>query len=151
MAPQQASQSRVHDRLPVILKGENGSPQPVNDVKCLHVPGAKGVPFWVPEQQVAPGTGLEGPGGKLPKLFTPLKIRGIEMPNRIWVSPMCQYSAFEGFHTPWHVTHYGGIAQRGVSISTDGNTACKLGANLNIAGPDDGRGLCCPGQGSHHS
>lgn len=80
------------------------------------MPAAKGVPFWTPEQSPPAGTGISGAdGGPLPKLFTPLKIRGIEMPNRIWVSPMCQYSAQEGFHTPWHETHYGGIVQRGVS------------------------------------
>ncbi|OAA34697.1 Aldolase-type TIM barrel [Metarhizium rileyi] len=52
-------------------------------------------------------------GQPIPKLFTPLKIRGLTMPNRIWVSPMCQYSAHEGFHTPWHITHYRGMIQRG--------------------------------------
>ena len=117
MTPQETNQSRSHDRLPVILKSTTGSE---DAPKCLHVPGAKGVPYWVPEQQIPPGTGLEGPDGEeLPKLFTPLKIRGIEMPNRTWVSPMCQYSAVEGFQSPWHDTHYGGIAQRGVSISED--------------------------------
>ena len=112
MAPQ-------HDRLPIIVTGKDGMPKPAKDIKCLDVPGAKGVPFWVPEQQTPPGTGLEGPNGKLPKLFTPIKIRGVEMPNRIWVSPMCQYSAVDGFQSPWHDTHYGGIAQRGVSNLLD--------------------------------
>jgi 2,4-dienoyl-CoA reductase-like NADH-dependent reductase (Old Yellow Enzyme family) len=44
-----------------------------------------------------------------------LKIRGVQFQNRIMLSPLCQYSAHEGFHTPWHVTHLGGIIQRGVS------------------------------------
>ena len=122
MTPQETKSSRTHDRLPVILKSPTGSSEASNGPKCLHVPGAKGVPFWVPEQQISPGTGLEGPDGKLPKLFTPIKIRGIEMPNRIWVSPMCQYSALEGFQSPWHDTHYGGIAQRGVSIFNAGDS-----------------------------
>jgi hypothetical protein len=76
---------------------------------------AEGVPFYTPAQEPPAGTAvLPENGGKLPKLFTPLQIRGITMPNRIWVSPMCQYSAHEGFHTPWHITHYGGMLQRGV-------------------------------------
>lgn len=81
---------------------------------------AKNVPFFTPEQDPVAGSAVEPQpsGNPIPKLFTPLKIRGIEMPNRIWVSPMCQYSAHEGFHTPWHITHYGGMLQRGVSIST---------------------------------
>ena len=77
---------------------------------------AKGVPYFNPEQTPAPGTGLRHGNGFLPKLFTPIMIRGIEMPNRIWVSPMCQYSARDGFQQPWHFAHYGGMAQRGVRI-----------------------------------
>lgn len=78
---------------------------------------APNAPFFTPEQDPVAGHAVvpQPSGKKVPKLFTPLKIRGIELPNRIWVSPMCQYSSHEGFHTPWHITHYGGMAQRGVS------------------------------------
>jgi hypothetical protein len=78
---------------------------------------AENVPFYTPAQVPAPGTALDTQlsGKPIPKLFTPIKIRGVTMQNRIWVSPMCQYSAHEGFHTPWHVAHYGSLAQRGVS------------------------------------
>lgn len=78
---------------------------------------ADGVSFYTPAQDPAPGTALSSQpaGNRIPKLFTPLKIRGITMPNRIWVSPMCMYSAREGFHSPWHLAHYGALAQRGVS------------------------------------
>lgn len=80
---------------------------------------AAGIPFYTPTQLPAPGTAINPqPSSKaIPKLFSPLKIRGITMPNRIWVSPMCQYSAENGFHSPWHVAHYGAMAQRGVSSS----------------------------------
>ncbi|KAJ0353794.1 hypothetical protein COL154_002859 [Colletotrichum chrysophilum] len=73
--------------------------------------------FFSPKQDPRPGSAVDPqPSGEpIPKLFTPLKIRGATLQNRIWVSPMCQYSAHEGFHTPWHITHYGGMAQRGVS------------------------------------
>lgn len=79
--------------------------------------GAKGVPFYTPEQVPPAGAALDPqPNGQpTPKLFTPLKIRDMTMQNRIMVSPMCQYSADKGKHTPWHTTHLGGIVQRGVS------------------------------------
>ncbi len=43
-------------------------------------------------------------------LFSPLKIRGIEFSNRVWVSPMCQYMANDGVVTPWHDVHIGAFA-----------------------------------------
>ncbi|CAE6423814.1 unnamed protein product [Rhizoctonia solani] len=49
----------------------------------------------------------------LPKLFQPLKIRDVEFKNRIWVAPMCQYSAVDGHMTDWHLVHLGGFATRG--------------------------------------
>lgn len=78
---------------------------------------AKDAPFFTPEQDPVAGRALspQPSGNPIPKLFQPLRIRGIELPNRIWVSPMSQYSSHEGFHTPWHITHYGGMLQRGVS------------------------------------
>lgn len=85
--------------------------------KALIVEPAKGVSFFTPEQTTPPGTALDGPDGKIPRLFTPLKIRGVQLPNRIWLSPMCQYSSRDGFTTPWHDAHYGGIAQRGPGLS----------------------------------
>jgi NADH:flavin oxidoreductase / NADH oxidase family len=103
-----------------ISVSRSGTPGPEKDLKCdkpiVNVP-AKGVSFFTPEQSPQAGRALDPQpnGKKIPKLFTPLKIRGIEMANRIWISPMCQYSAHEGFHTPWHITHYGGMVQRGVS------------------------------------
>jgi hypothetical protein len=84
--------------------------------KDIYNEGVPGIPYFSPAQKPPAGTAeTPQPDGKpVPKLFTPLKIRGVEMQNRIMVSPMCQYSAHEGFHTPWHVTHLGGIVQRGV-------------------------------------
>lgn len=78
---------------------------------------AKGVPFFTPAQNPSPGTALKNNEDDVtPKLFTPLKIRGVTFPNRIWVAPMCQYSSHDGFATPWHIIHYGDLAQRGVSF-----------------------------------
>lgn len=50
------------------------------------------------------------------KLFDPLKIRGIELRNRIIVSPMCQYSAIDGVPTNWHLVHLGSRAVGGAGL-----------------------------------
>jgi len=49
-------------------------------------------------------------------LFDPLHLRGLVLPNRIAVSPMCQYSAVEGHATDWHLVHLGGLAQGGAGL-----------------------------------
>lgn len=49
-------------------------------------------------------------------LFTPLKIRGIELKNRIVVSPMQQYSSEDGFATDWHLVHLGSRAVGGAGL-----------------------------------
>jgi len=49
-------------------------------------------------------------------LFEPFTLRGITLPNRIAVSPMCQYSAVEGRAVDWHLVHYGGLAQGGAGL-----------------------------------
>ncbi|HNV03198.1 MAG TPA: NADH:flavin oxidoreductase/NADH oxidase [Vicinamibacterales bacterium] len=51
-----------------------------------------------------------------PHLFAPLTIRGVTLKNRIGVSPMCQYSATDGFVTDWHVVHYGSRAVGGAGL-----------------------------------
>ncbi|MGJ3259121.1 MAG: NADH:flavin oxidoreductase/NADH oxidase [Rhodospirillales bacterium] len=46
-------------------------------------------------------------------LFTPFNLRGLEMPNRIVVAPMCQYSATDGTVNDWHLMHLGQFAVGG--------------------------------------
>ncbi|KAI9167978.1 NADPH dehydrogenase [Paramyrothecium foliicola] len=105
--------------------------------KPIYNVAAEGVPFYTPAQTPPAGTAfLPDDGSPPPKLFTPLKIRGLVMPNRIWVSPMCQYSAHEGFHTPWHITHYGGMAQRGPGLMMIEATSVQ--ANGRITPEDSG-------------
>jgi 2,4-dienoyl-CoA reductase-like NADH-dependent reductase (Old Yellow Enzyme family) len=41
----------------------------------------------------------------LPNLFDPLQLGALTLPNRIAVSPMCQYSATDGSATDWHLQH----------------------------------------------
>ena len=49
-------------------------------------------------------------------LFTPLALRDLTLPNRIGVSPMCQYSAVDGIATDWHLVHLGGFATGGAGL-----------------------------------
>lgn len=49
-------------------------------------------------------------------LFQPLKLRELQLPNRIMVSPMCQYSAAEGNASDWHLIHLGQLALGGVGL-----------------------------------
>ena len=49
-------------------------------------------------------------------LFTPFRLRGLTLPNRIVVSPMCQYSAEDGSANDWHLIHLGHLALSGASL-----------------------------------
>ncbi|RDW79390.1 aldolase-type TIM barrel [Coleophoma cylindrospora] len=76
---------------------------------------APGISYFTPAQEPPAGTARnpQTSGRPIPKLFRPLEIRGMAFQNRIGLAPMCQYSADDGHMTPWHMAHYGGIAQRG--------------------------------------
>ena len=51
-----------------------------------------------------------------PPMFAPYKLRGMELKNRIVVSPMAQYKAVEGCPTDWHLIHYGERAKGGAGL-----------------------------------
>lgn len=53
-----------------------------------------------------------------PALFTPLKLRHLNLANRIVIAPMCQYSAKEGCMNDWHLMHLGNLAQSGAGLLT---------------------------------
>ena len=50
------------------------------------------------------------------RLFTPLTLRAVQFRNRVWVSPMCQYSAQDGVANEWHLVHLGGRAVGGAGL-----------------------------------
>jgi 2,4-dienoyl-CoA reductase-like NADH-dependent reductase (Old Yellow Enzyme family) len=85
----------------------------------IHNEPAPGVPFFTPKQDPPHGTAFDpqSDGSHPPKVFQPLKLRGLTVQNRIFLSPLCQYSADNGHHTLWHLTHLGGIISRGPGIS----------------------------------
>src|SRR5580765_733872 len=49
-------------------------------------------------------------------LFTPIKMRGLNLANRIMVAPMCQYSSVDGEANDWHFTHINSLALSGAAI-----------------------------------
>lgn len=51
-----------------------------------------------------------------PPMFHPFRLRGLELANRIVVSPMAQYSAVDGMPTDWHLVHLGGRAVGGAGL-----------------------------------
>jgi 2,4-dienoyl-CoA reductase-like NADH-dependent reductase (Old Yellow Enzyme family) len=52
----------------------------------------------------------------MPHLFSPIKIKNLELKNRIVVSPMCEYSSEDGFANDWHLVHLGSRAVGGAAL-----------------------------------
>lgn len=49
-------------------------------------------------------------------LFSPARLNGLDLPNRIVVSPMCQYSAEDGSASDWHMMHLGMLSNSGAGL-----------------------------------
>ncbi|WP_170552687.1 bifunctional salicylyl-CoA 5-hydroxylase/oxidoreductase [Ruegeria atlantica] len=60
------------------------------------------------------GVGINAPA-RAP-MFAPFRLRGMELKNRIVVSPMAQYKAVDGCPTDWHLIHYGERAKGGAGL-----------------------------------
>jgi 2,4-dienoyl-CoA reductase-like NADH-dependent reductase (Old Yellow Enzyme family) len=58
-----------------------------------------------------------------PSLFRPMRVRNLELRNRIVIAPMCQYSAEDGRMTDWHLIHLGQLALSGAALLTIEATA----------------------------
>src|SRR5438552_18081896 len=52
----------------------------------------------------------------MPGLFDPLTIRDLKFANRVFVSPMCQYSSHDGYANDWHFVHLGSRAVGGAGL-----------------------------------
>jgi len=52
----------------------------------------------------------------VPRLFDSLALRSVTLPNRIAVSPMCEYSSEDGFANDWHLVHLGSRAVGGAGL-----------------------------------
>jgi 2,4-dienoyl-CoA reductase-like NADH-dependent reductase (Old Yellow Enzyme family) len=53
---------------------------------------------------------------RMARLFLPLKIKAVEFKNRIFVSPMCQYTCDDGTPNDWHLVHLGSRAVGGAGL-----------------------------------
>ena len=70
----------------------------------------------------------------MPALFEPFTLRGLTLKNRLVVSPMCQYSAVDGFANDWHLVHAGSRAVGGAGLFIQEATAVSPEGRIT---PDD--------------
>lgn len=63
-------------------------------------------------------------------LFSPIRLAGLELPNRLVVSPMCQYSADDGCANDWHMVHLGMLANSGASLVVVEATAVERSGRI---------------------
>jgi len=70
----------------------------------------------------------------VPNLLDPLPLRGVTFPNRIFVSPMCQYSSADGFANDWHLVHLGSRAVGGAGLVMTEATAVTADGRIS---PED--------------
>ncbi len=59
-------------------------------------------------------------------LFRPFSLRGLQLPNRIVIAPMCEYSAIEGCANDWHLIHLGHLSLSGAGLLMIEATAVEL-------------------------
>ena len=73
----------------------------------------------MPDTSTAPST------APAVSLFDPITLRGVEIRNRLWVAPMCQYSVhrLDGIPTDWHLVHLGSLAAGGAGLIVTEATA----------------------------
>ena len=69
----------------------------------------------------------------MPHLFDPLTLRGLTLPNRIIVSPMCEYSSNDGFANDWHLVHLGSRAVGGAALTMTEATAVTAEGRISPA------------------
>ncbi|KRD11219.1 oxidoreductase [Flavobacterium sp. Root901] len=64
------------------------------------------------------------------QLFSPFTLKNITLKNRIAISPMCQYSALDGFANDWHLVHLGSRASGGAGLIIQEATAVSPEARI---------------------
>ena len=68
-------------------------------------------------------------------LFSPIKLRDLELWNRIVVAPMCQYSAEDGNMTDWHIQHLGSLANSGAGLVIAEATGVEMAGRISHGCP----------------
>ena len=66
-------------------------------------------------------------------LFSPLTLRGTTFRNRVFVSPMCEYSAVDGVPQDWHLVHLGSFARGGAGLVLTEATAVTAAGRISPA------------------
>lgn len=69
-----------------------------------------------PQSHSSPAQSPSSPAPPRSLLFTSITLRGVTLRNRVVVSPMCQYSAHDGFANDWHFVHLGQFAMGGFGL-----------------------------------
>lgn len=69
----------------------------------------------------------------MPSLFDPIRFRDVTLPNRVGVSPMCQYSAADGLANDWHLVHLGSRAVGGAGLVIVEATAVEARGRISPA------------------
>ncbi|MBX3251265.1 MAG: bifunctional salicylyl-CoA 5-hydroxylase/oxidoreductase [Myxococcales bacterium] len=82
------------------------------NLRLRDAPYVESVDRWFAERSGVPA----GPDAAPPPMFTPFTLRGLTLPNRVVVSPMCQYSAVDGVPNDWHLVHLGSRALGGAGL-----------------------------------
>lgn len=72
-------------------------------------------PAWLRAAEDAFAAGAGGKPGRTP-MFAPFRLRGMELNNRVVVSPMAQYKAVDGCPTDWHFVHLAERAKGGAGL-----------------------------------
>ncbi|MCJ1302225.1 hypothetical protein MMC08_005028 [Hypocenomyce scalaris] len=100
---------------------------------------APNTPYFTPIQAIPAGAALSPDP---PKLFQEIKIRDVVFQNRIWVAPMCTFSADNGHLTDFHFQHLAAFAFRGAGLTMIEATSVSPEGRIS---PEDA-GLWCDSQ-----
>ena len=91
---------------------------------------ASGVRAAEAAERRTPGEGAAGEAP--PPMFTPFRLRGMVLANRVVVSPMCQYSAEDGTVGDWHLVHFGSRAIGGAGLLLTEMTAVSREGRISL-------------------
>ncbi|AOO84582.1 bifunctional salicylyl-CoA 5-hydroxylase/oxidoreductase [Bosea vaviloviae] len=86
------------------------------DNLALRAPGFVAAIDRLVAQELGPLARTRKDGAPVPPAFQPLKLREMQVENRMVLSPMCQYSARDGLPNDWHLMHYGSRAIGGPGL-----------------------------------
>ncbi len=91
---------------------------------------------WLARHAGVPEESLRAHDGALPPMFTPYRVRGLTLKNRVVVSPMAMYCCVDGVPGDFHLVHLGARAQGGAGL---------VMAEMTCVSPDARITPGCPG------